>query len=233
LLIASREDKNSLQKQLQAKEEEILSLKAKDEELLSALQGEQAKVQALATEMKNLKSLNAHNNNEIVELKLKLKYSEVVNVKQAANVERVEAALKAEQEKVANLQKQLQAKEEELLSALQAEQAKVEALVIEKKNLKSLNAQNNSDIVELKLKLKDSETVNVKQAADVERVEAALKSEQEKVADLQIQSNIKTQGKVTGGATELVATTVVPEAGKAAGKAEQEGRRRSILNFFI
>jgi hypothetical protein len=26
---------------------------------------------------------------------------------------------------------------------------------------------------------------------------------------------------------------VVPEAGKAAGKAEQEGRRRSILNFFI
>jgi hypothetical protein len=141
------------------------------------------------------------------------------------------------------LEERVKAKDKEILTlttALTAEQTKVQAYAAEKKSLKTLNAQSNNDIVELKWKLKDEETVVAHQTAEIAELTAALKAEKEKVADLQTQLDRKTQFNITaetviktGDKAATAPAVEVPEPAAAGGKPETEGRRRSILNFFI
>jgi hypothetical protein len=153
--------------------------------------------------------------------------------------------LLASQEDKFSLEKKLKAKEEEIAClnmALSSEQTKAQASAAEKKSLKTMNTQYSKEIVELKLKLKDHESVYALQLAEIAQLTAALKAEQEKSGDLQIQLTRKT----TINAVNVEATTAkkgektttavagaVPEAAAISGKAEGDGRRKSILGFFI
>ena len=149
-----------------------------------------------------------------------------------------------------SLEKRLKAKEEEILSlteTLNAEQAKLQKYVAEYKNLEKSLAQKSDEIVELKMFSKDLKTAlalsNSKektQDAEIVRLTAELKAEEEKNAALQAEITSAAKGKshgdgvkVKGGKVAVTAT--VPEAAPAvtgAVKAEGEGRRKSFLGLF-
>lgn len=142
--------------------------------------------------------------------------------------------------------KRLKQKEEEVIernNALTAEKAKVQAYAADKKTLKIKLAQANDEIVVLKLNLKDHDRVLALQSLEIAQLMAALKAEREKSADLQIQLTGRTEGEVNEGtavkkgealaiATELAAPGAAAE-NVTSGKAENEGRLKSILSFFI
>lgn len=112
LLIASRENKFSLEKRLKAKEEEILLL-------TDTVTAEQAKVQTYADENKNLKKSIAQKHDENVELKMFLKdlktalaVADSNEAQKLSEIAQLTAALKAEQEKYAELQAKLASTQE-------------------------------------------------------------------------------------------------------------------------
>lgn len=150
----------------------------------------------------------------------------------------------ASREEKFSLEKRLKAKEEAIISlnaALTAEQAKVQAYAADKKKLKTEMAQTSNDLVGLKLNLKEHDRVLALQTSEIAQLTAALKAEQEKSAGLQSQRTRKTESEVIGekagqrGETATIAAAVaVPGAAVVlGGKAQNEGRLKSILNFFI